>query len=633
MTNIQVNYQKRKNQELFKSLEEKETLFLSKTQNYIPIYKRFFNLNEKNFNHVNLNHPWYLDSVKELEGKEDKKEEKDVEELKEFSGNVLNGTIKNIMNEKTKDLLIFFKLAPLLDPFKYLVGKYNITDEKIFSLPNLSSNEDNTHPKILDINNSAYVDGLFLFLSSQLLHQYSFTHGIDYYGSFLSIKNNYKLNVFDDLEYLMDSDFFNKNKNVLFKMDEYQHLFSNENEKNKLKPITIEHNTSVKSNLSIESVPTDLFENIFEKDQDQDQDQVVSLENDFLFLNEIHHLPIDENDKINTTTLKSNYSGSGSGSSCSSRTSRTSLNDEINTLNSLHNENENDSLDSTESVWEDEEGEDEEGEDDEDEEGKEEEEEIIEATIPKFPVQVICMEYCENTLDDLILKNDLNKEEWFSAFMQIIMILITYQKAFAFTHNDLHTNNVMYNSTKKKFLYYKYKNIVYKVPTFGRIYKIIDFGRSIYKFQGQLFCSDSFQTGGDAATQYNTEPYLNINKPRIEPNYSFDLCRLACSIYDYLVVSEEEDEEEGSKESKETNNLDPVKELIIEWCLDDKGINMLYKNNGSDRYPDFKLYKMIARHVHKHTPQAQLERPEFKEFIYNKNIDKILDLDEIPVFI
>ena len=31
----------------------------------------------------------------------------------------------------------------------------------------------------------------------------------------------------------------------------------------------------------------------------------------------------------------------------------------------------------------------------------------------------------ENILDDLILKNDLSKEEWFSAFMQIIMTLIT----------------------------------------------------------------------------------------------------------------------------------------------------------------------------------------------------------------
>ena len=36
---INVNYQKRKNTELFKSLEKSSSLFLSKTQNYIPIYK------------------------------------------------------------------------------------------------------------------------------------------------------------------------------------------------------------------------------------------------------------------------------------------------------------------------------------------------------------------------------------------------------------------------------------------------------------------------------------------------------------------------------------------------------------------------------------------------------------------
>ena len=58
------------------------------------------------------------------------------------------------------------------------------------------------------------------------------------------------------------------------------------------------------------------------------------------------------------------------------------------------------------------------------------EEESITLTFPKFPVQVICMENCENTLDDLIINELLNEEEWFSALIQIIMILLTYQKIF-----------------------------------------------------------------------------------------------------------------------------------------------------------------------------------------------------------
>ena len=67
--------------------------------------------------------------------------------------------------------------------------------------------------------------------------------------------------------------------------------------------------------------------------------------------------------------------------------------------------------------------------------------------------------------------------------------------------------------------------------------------------------------------------------------------------------------------------------------LDDKGINMLYKNNGVERYPDFKLYKMIARCVHNHTPQSQLERTEFDRFRFSgdiKNMDDIINIDLIP---
>ena len=72
----------------------------------------------------------------------------------------------------------------------------------------------------------------------------------------------------------------------------------------------------------------------------------------------------------------------------------------------------------------------------------------------------------------------------------------------------------MYVPTEKQFLYYSLNDITYKVPTYGKIYKIIDFGRSIYKFNGQTMCSDSFHPKGDAASQYNCEPYLDNNKPR-----------------------------------------------------------------------------------------------------------------------
>jgi hypothetical protein len=598
---ITVNYQKRKNIELFKLFEEPNLLFLSKTQNYIPIYTKFFNLNETNYNSINLNNRWYISNI--------------YEQI-EDNDNLFMCRIKNIDNNKVKDREVFFKMAPLLDPYKYMIGKYDINSPKLFSLPKLNSNHEDCNSKFIDVNNAAYVDGLFLFLSSQLRNNFKFMHGVDYYGSFLAIKNDFKINVFDDIDYLNNSDFFNKNKNILFKIDEYEHLF--QQEKTKLKPITIGNDISLKS---FTSVDNELFDNVFEEENTID-------------LNDLKDMSIDLVDITNATMQLDNQVTLKSNSTCSSRSSHTNDDD----LDECENCEENEVFDSgsEKNVHEDEDedgdghGDEDEDCDGDEEDDEDEEDEEINVVIPKFPVQVIAMEYCENTFDDLIINNELTEDEWYSAFMQIIMILITYQKAFSFTHNDLHTNNVMYNETDKKYLYYYYKKKYYKVPTYGRIFKIIDFGRSIFKFDGKTFCSDSFQNGGDAATQYNTEPYFNEKKPRLEPNFSFDLCRLACSIFDNVI--------DDFEEMKDINKIkDPIKRLIFEWCLDDKGINMLYKNNGVERYPDFKLYKMIARCVHNHTPQAQLERPEFDKFSnFNgeiKNMDEVFNIDKIPCYI
>ena len=472
---INVNYQKRKNGDLFKCLENPNGLFLTNLQNYIPIYTKFFSLNETNYNNINLNHLWYINFVNDTyENNENNDYIK-----------IYNCKLKNSENDKVKNKEVFFKLAPLLDPYKYLIGKYNILDPNLFNLPKIETINNNCHSKFMDTNNAAYVDGLFIFLTSKLLENHNFIHGVDYYGSFLGIKNNFTLNVFDDIDYLNNSEFFNKNKNNLFKIDNYEHLFQNNDQK--LKPINIQHDISAKSMISIKSFDNEIFENIFEENSNVLSDNVlIDLEN-------VISDNILNNDN-KTVTLRSS-------STCSSRSSHTSIEDNENN-NQFDNQDINDGedIDNNEdfhdkdddaSDEDDDEEDDEDDEEEDDDTSDEDEEETINVTISKFPVQVICMENCENTFDDLILNNDLTKEEFYSAFMQIIMILITYQQAFNFTHNDLHTNNVMYIQTNKKFIYYCYKKQYYKVPTFGRLFKIIDFGRSIYKFNGKIFCSDS----------------------------------------------------------------------------------------------------------------------------------------------
>ena len=572
-----INYQKRKNTELFRDLNDK--LLLSKQQNYIPIYQRFFTLNESNYNGVNLNNQHYIYGI--IKPTDDQY--------------CYRCKIKNIDDQTTKVADAFVKIAPLLDPFKYLIGKYDIKNQALFSIPSVLSTNQEVHEKILDVNNVAYVDGFFVYLNSMLLHKYNFIHSVDYYGSFLGIKSDFKVNVADDIDFLKKSDFFKKNKGLLFTIDDYETT----PETNVKPPITILHNTSAGSVLSVDTITDELFDDMF-----KESSKPLDIDAEDVSEDKLEDVILDFSDMAKISSLKSD-------SSCSSRSSHT---------------NENESVgqdDSDESEEKEKDSDYESGSDDGHGSGSSSSsvcgEDCINAIIPEFPVQVIFMEKCENTLDDLILSDSLSNDEYISAFMQIIMILLTYQKVFSFTHNDLHTNNVMYNKTKQDFIYYKYANKIYKVPTYGKIYKIIDFGRSIYKVKGRVFCSDSFKQGGDAATQYNTEPYFDDKKPRLEPNYSFDLCRLACSIYDYII--------------DDMDDANSFKSIILDMCKDDNGINLLYKSNGVERYPDFKLYKMIARFVHNHTPQKQLERAEFKQYEFSgKTKGSIIDIDSYEVF-
>jgi len=635
-SSFSINYQKRKNINLFTKFQTNNTISLEQVQNYIPIYDRFFSLNETNYNSINLNHLWYVSDLK------DNKPNKN-NEL--FSDNIYNCKLKN-SNDSSGDFTssqkVFIKMAPLLDPFKYIIGKYNYNDVNLFNLPSINKNAP-VNPKIADVNNSAYVDGFFSYLTSQILNNHGFIHGIDFYGSFLAVKNNYKINIMDDIEYLVHSDFFVKKQNILFNVEDYSHLLTSDEEVKPLKPLKIMSNKSV---LSIKSFDDTIFENIFENNGLNNDLNIHNLDNNnldnnnLITLSDIKNMNVDLVDIMNSSEFKIDPKKSetiASGSSCSSRTSHTHTDEEVDGEDDDIDENDDNNLDIDTNV-------------DADINAEKEtksslnsetnsatnssdysdiDEETLWLTFPKFPIQLICMEHCENTFDSLILTTELTNDEWFSALIQIIMILITYQKMFSFTHNDLHTNNVMYVTTNKKFIYYCYKKKYYKVPTFGKIYKIIDFGRAIYKFNGKTICSDSFQTGGDAATQYNTEPYFNEKKPRLEPNFSFDLCRLACSIFDYII--------NDLDDIKNLESCEPIVRIIVEWCIDDNGINVLYKNNGVERYPDFKLYKMIARCVHNHTPVAQLERPEFNKFVVSKNNvgknEQVINIDELPSYI
>ena len=124
---------------------------------------------------------------------------------------------------------------------------------------------------------------------------------------------------------------------------------------------------------------------------------------------------------------------------------------------------------------------------------------------------------------------------------------------------------------------------------------------------------------------------MNPKKPRLEPNPSFDLCRLACSLFDYFIedIRDVDDYNATLKESR-------IACIVNEWLKDDKGRNVLYKKNGDERYLEFKLYKMIARTVHNAVPHEQLNKPVFAHFAIPRKQIKgkphIMDIDALPFY-
>lgn len=255
------------------------------------------------------------------------------------------------------------------------------------------------------------------------------------------------------------------------------------------------------------------------------------------------------------------------------------------------------------------------------------------AEFSNFPVQVTLLERADGTMDELLEMEDdaetatslpgTKDERWAAWLFQVIAALSVAQHYFGFVHNDLHTNNVMWSTTSDASLYYrihKHKDTWYmRVPTFGRIMKIIDFGRASYHLPDPagFFISDAFYPGNDAAEQYNCEPFYDPKEgKRVEPNPSFDLGRLSVSLLESLYPERPTAvspirimSREGAKVYTET--VSGVYNMLWEWLQDDAGKNILRSPDGEERYPDFDLYCALAADVHRAVPSKQIERALF----------------------
>ena len=257
------------------------------------------------------------------------------------------------------------------------------------------------------------------------------------------------------------------------------------------------------------------------------------------------------------------------------------------------------------------------------------EDESVFIELKEFPVMLIFQEKMEGVLDSMLddegelvgapRNSEAWEQRWIAWTFQIVAALSAAQGALGFTHNDLHTNNIVWKTTDKEWLHYISRDgTVWKVPTFGKIMCLIDFGRAVYRVGEQWFVSDDYDMGGDAEGQYVFGHLLKGGKA-IYPNPSFDLCRYAVSVIDALYPEQPAEKPDGSILSQEglwkvNETVSPFWNLLWSWLIDDNGNNVLREEYGEERFPDFDLYQHISEKVTNCKPQDQIRKEIFSGF-------------------
>jgi hypothetical protein len=217
--------------------------------------------------------------------------------------------------------------------------------------------------------------------------------------------------------------------------------------------------------------------------------------------------------------------------------------------------------------------------------------------LENFPVSYCFIEKLEYTLEDY-LENEmyhLKNDEWYAIFFQLAYGLAVANKLLNFVHNDLHECNVMFQETKEEYIYYTINENIYRIPTFGKIVKIIDFARSTIKFNDKWILSNHYNEGNEAYGIYDIPnkdgKYEDENNTK--PNISFDLVRFFTTIAQYV---------EG--------NNDEIYDFIYKWSYDDDK-----ERNLIDEPNEFELYVDIAHNCHNTEPIEFLKDTVFNKFI------------------
>ena len=462
------------------------------------------------------------------------------------------------------DISGFCKITHLLDAYKMIQGNYPMSQHPALPAPGKKSAK--VYSKIHDPHNQAYVDAVACYMLSKFREADHSPHFSLFYGAYLSIAKEYYYNITEDFpDIRFDKWFWRKQAEGVFKLLGYEGE----------RPLTGDD--------PLMETPEDLDSSDSSGSDSDDSDLISELDDG--------GNSSDESGSLHSASI----STASSASTHESSDSESSDSDEY---------SEDSEFDTTHKFF---------------------------AAISEFPTMLMFLEENKATMDSL-LEDDCPymttkigtvewETEWIAWLFQVIAALCQIQSLWAMTHNDLHSNNILWTPTDKEFLYYKTKDGRYwKVPTYGKLFRIIDFGRAIYTHNNILCISDDYWPENEAGTQYNFGPLYDPKEPRAYPNPSFDLSRLAVSIVEALFLETPADKEGGTilsteedREQKET--VSPLFNILWEWMIDDDGRNILWDSDQSERYPGFDLYRVIAQKVKNAVPREQLDKAPFNGFV------------------
>lgn len=450
----------------------------------------------------------------------------------------------------------FCKVSHLLDPIR--------TIQSYYSDP--AKGERRRNDKLQNPTNQAFVDGLANYLLGQLRERKISPHFCQFYGGFQAVADKYRYNITSEFEsYRKYKIFWERKRKGIF--------------------------------------------NIHIENEGSDDDSWLG------------HTP---DSSLRSTSF--HYSTPRSGRSTASHISLDDLKTEANLveLESIH------SMETAETRHESGSAHSEGSGESEETSGSDEGSNVF-IELNNYPVMLIFQEEMEGVLDSMLEDEDgelvgaeFGSAEWEARWtawtFQIIAALCAAQGTLGFTHNDLHTNNIVWKETEESWLFYKTRDgTTWRVPTYGKIFCLIDFGRSIFRVNETWFISDDYEPGGDAEGQYNFDRLTKANKPLVYPNPSFDLCRYAVSVLDALYPEQPTELLEGGVLSREGDWVireteSPFWNLLWSWLLDDNGRNVLREEDGEERFPDFDLYQHISHKVHGCKPQDQIHRDIFSSY-------------------